>query len=62
MEKYRIISKVIVYLGYVFIKEKVQVRGLFFWKTLDTRHYGPYTSKIEAHIAVSKRGTKIIEL
>ena len=60
MKQYRAKSKVINYLGTIFIRERIQVKGKWFWKTLDIRDFGPYPSCLAAHLAIENRGGAII--
>ena len=60
MKQYRVKSRTVIWFGYVLIKEKVQVKGRWFWKTIDTRHYGPYPSRLDAYIAIENRGGAVI--
>ena len=59
---YRLKSRVVVRFGYILIKEKIQVRGKRFWKTIDTRFFGPYPSRFDAYLAVQNRGGAVITI
>lgn len=60
MKQYRVKSRTVIWFGYVLIKEKVQVKRRWFWKTIDTRYYGPYPSRLDAYLAIENRGGAVI--
>ena len=62
MKQYRVKSRTVIWFGYVLIKEKVQVKGRWFWKTIDTRFFGPYPSRLEAYLAIENRGGAVITI
>ena len=61
MKTYRFIDKPTLYLGTWYIKRKIQKRVKFiffrFWRTMDTQHFGPYDSYLDAVVAIGENDT-----
>ena len=62
MKEYRVKSKIVIRFGDILIKQKTQVKGKWFWKTIDTRLFGPYTSRLDAYLAIENRGGAVITI